>query len=104
MPTVTFLLKHYSNKKRNFSSYVNVSLAMFLKRFLRFRYFEPHVSQTFVSLKKKKRVLENKIGIRQLPFIDNKNISLGMLNKSGVHLNEYGITRLFNKLCFSMNA
>ena len=49
-------------------------------------------------------LLENKCGIRQLSFIDNKNISLGMLNKSGIHLNEYGTTRLVNNFCFSMNA
>ena len=49
-------------------------------------------------------LLKNKCGIRQLSFIDNKNISLGMLNKSGIHLNEYGTTRLVNNFCFSMNA
>ena len=49
-------------------------------------------------------LLKNKCGIRQLSFIDNKNISLGMLNKSGIHFNEYSITRLVNNFCFSMNA
>ena len=39
-------------------------------------------------------LLKNKCGIRHLSFIDNKNISLGMLNKSGILLNEYGTTRL----------
>ena len=39
-------------------------------------------------------LLKNKCGIRQLSFIDNKNISLVMWNKSGIHLNEYGTTRL----------
>ena len=49
-------------------------------------------------------LLKNKYGIRQLLFIDNKNISLGMLSKSEIHLNEYRITRLVNNFCFSMNA
>ena len=49
-------------------------------------------------------LLKTKCEIRQLSFIDNKNISLGMLNKSGIHLNEYGTTRLVNNFCFSMNA
>ena len=33
--------------------FVNFSLAMFLKWFLRFRHFEPHVFETFVSLKER---------------------------------------------------
>ena len=49
-------------------------------------------------------LLKNKCGIRQLSLIDNKNISLGMLNKSGIHLNEYVITRLVNNFRFIMNA
>ena len=49
-------------------------------------------------------LLKNKCGIRQISFIDNKNISLGMLNKSGIHLNETGTTRLVNNFCYSMNA
>ena len=42
--------------------------------------------------------------IRQLSLSDNKNISLGMLNKSGIYLNNYGTTRLVNNFCFSMTA
>ena len=38
-------------------------------------------------------LLNNKCGINQLLFVDNKNISLGMLNESGIHLHEYGTTR-----------
>ena len=49
-------------------------------------------------------LLKNKCGIRQLSFIDDKNISLVMWNKSGIHLNEHGTTRLVNNFCFSMNA
>ena len=48
-------------------------------------------------------LLKAKCEIRQLSFIDNKNI-LGMLNKSEIHLNEYGTTRLVNNFCCSMNA
>ena len=73
-------------------------------------------NQVFVSglvirkdkLKKKgnevNELLKNKCRIRQLFFIDNKNISLGMLNKSGIHLNENGTTRLINNFGYSMNA
>ena len=60
------------------------------------------------KLKKKgnevNELLKNKCRIRQLFFIDNKNISLGMLNKSGIHLNENGTTRLINNFGYSMNA
>ena len=49
-------------------------------------------------------LLNSKCGISQLSFIDNKNISLGMLNESRIHLNEYGTTRLVNNICYSMNA
>ena len=42
--------------------------------------------------------------MRQLPFIDNKNINLDMLSKSGIHLNENGTARLVNNFCCSMNA
>ena len=50
--TVTFLLKHYSIKKNNIPvMFVNVGVAMFLKRFSGFQHFEPHVSETFASLK-----------------------------------------------------
>ena len=49
-------------------------------------------------------LLKNKYGIRQLSFIDYKNISLGMSSKSGVHLNENGTTHLVNNFCHSTNA
>ena len=73
-------------------------------------------NQVFVSglvirkdkLKKKgnevNELLKNKCGIRQLSFVDNKNISLGMFSKSGIHLNKNGTTRLVNNLCYSMNS
>ena len=49
-------------------------------------------------------LLKNKCGIRQLLFIDNKNISLCMLNKSGIHLNENCTRHLVNNFYYSMNA
>ena len=49
-------------------------------------------------------LLKNKCEISQLSFIHKKNISLGMLNKSGIQWNEYGTTRLVNNFCLSMNA
>ena len=73
-------------------------------------------NQTFVSslvirkdkLNKKgnevNEVLMNKCGIRHLSFIDNRNISLGMSNKSGTNLNENGVTRLVNSFCYDVNA
>ena len=49
-------------------------------------------------------LLKNKCGIRQLSFIHNKNISLGMLNNSRIHLNEYGTMQLVSSFCYSMNV
>ena len=43
------------------------------------------------------KILMDKLGTRQLLFIDNKNFDLKMLNKSRLHLNEYGTTHLANK-------
>ena len=37
-------------------------------------------------------------------FVDKKNISLDMLNKSGLHFNEYGTTRLVNNFYYNMSA
>ena len=78
--------------------------------------FKTSKNQTFVSslvirkdkLNKKgnevNEVLKDKCAIRQLSFIDNRNISLGMSNKSGTHLNENGVTRLVNSFCYDVNA
>ena len=38
-----------------------------------------------------------------LCFIDNDNVSRKMLNSSGLHLNEYGTTRLVNNFCYHVN-
>ena len=35
-------------------------------------------------------------------YADNTNINVGMLNNSGLHLNERGTTRLVNNFCFSL--
>ena len=35
-------------------------------------------------------------------FVDNTNINVGMLNNSGLHLDERGTTRLVNNACFSL--
>ena len=42
--------------------------------------------------------------MRQLSLIDNKNISLDMLSKSEIHLNENGTAHPVNNFCYSMNA
>ena len=35
-------------------------------------------------------------------FVDNTNINVGMLNNSGLHLNERGTARLVNNFCLSL--
>ena len=55
--------------------------------------------------KKRKEVnknLQKLCNNNNLFYIDNENINLGMLNKSGLHLNEYGTTQLVNNFCFCM--
>ena len=49
-------------------------------------------------------LLKNGCGMKQLSFIDNKNIILGMLNKTRIHLNENGTTRLVNNFGYSVKA
>ena len=44
-------------------------------------------------------ILKKKCNDKNLSFIDNGNINSRMLNKSGIHLNEYCTTQLVNKLC-----
>ena len=39
-------------------------------------------------------ILKKKFNDKNLSFIDNVNINPRMLNKSGLHLNEYGTTQL----------
>ena len=41
--------------------------------------------------------------IKNLNFVDNGNINARIINKSGLHLNEYGTTQLVNNFCYTMN-
>ena len=47
-------------------------------------------------------ILKKKCNDKNLSFIDNGNINSRMLNKSGLHLNEYGTTQLVNNFCYTM--
>ena len=47
-------------------------------------------------------ILQKKCNDKNLSFIDNGNINPRMLNKSGLHLNEYGTTQLVNNFCYHM--
>ena len=47
-------------------------------------------------------ILKKKCNDKNLSFIDNGNINSRMLNKSGLHLNEYGTTQLVNNFCYNM--
>ena len=49
-------------------------------------------------------LLMDKCVTRHLLLIDHKNINLNMLNRCGLHLNEYGTTRIVNNFCYNMNA
>ena len=40
--------------------------------------------------------------VEKIFFVDNSNITVSMLNHSGLHLNERGTTRLVNTLCSSL--
>ena len=52
--------------------------------------------------KKVNECLKKQCSRNNLNFIDNTNINLGMLNNSGLHLNEYGTTQLVNNFCYNM--
>ena len=58
----------------------------------------------FKSANKNHQLLKKKCEETGLLFIDNSNITISMLNKSGIHLNDYGTTRLVNNFCFNINA
>ena len=47
-------------------------------------------------------ILKKKCNDKNLSFIDNGNINSRMLNKSGLHLNEYGTTQLVNNFCYTV--
>ena len=45
-------------------------------------------------------LLKRRYDEQKICFVDNTNINVGMLNNSGLHLNERGATRLVNNFCF----
>ena len=47
-------------------------------------------------------LLKRRCDEEKICFVDNTNINVGMLNNSGLHLNERGTTRLVNNFCFSL--
>ena len=47
-------------------------------------------------------LLKRRCDKEKICFVDNTNITVGMLNNSGLHLNERGTTRLVNNFCFSL--
>ena len=47
-------------------------------------------------------LLKRKCEEEKICFVGNTNINVGMLNNSGLHLNERGTTRLINNFCFSL--
>ena len=83
----------------NFAASVNTSKSQVFVSGLVIRKDKLHKKGNKVN-----KLLKKKCERRQLLFIDNKNISLGMLNKSGTHLNETGTIRLVNNFCYDMNA
>ena len=46
-------------------------------------------------------LLKRRCDEEKLCFVNNTNINVGMLNNSGLHLNERGTTRFVNNFCFS---
>ena len=47
-------------------------------------------------------LLKRKCEEEKIVFVDKANITVSMLNHSGLHLNERGTTRLVNNLCSSL--
>ena len=47
-------------------------------------------------------LLKQKCEEEKIVFVGNANITVSMLNHSGLHLNERGTTRLVNNLCSSL--
>ena len=47
-------------------------------------------------------LLKRKCVKEKICFVDNTNINVGMLNNSGLHLNERGTTRLVNNFYFNL--
>ena len=53
--------------------------------------------------KKVNEMLRTKCKEKDLLNIQHDNITLNMLNSKGLHLNEYGSTRLANNFCFNVS-
>ena len=47
-------------------------------------------------------LLKRRCDEEKICFVDNTNTNVGMLNNSGLHLNESGTTRLVNNFCLSL--
>ena len=47
-------------------------------------------------------ILKKKCNDKNLAFVDNGNLNTSMLNKSGLHLNEYDTTQLVNNSYYHM--
>ena len=47
-------------------------------------------------------LLKRKCDKEKICFVDNTNVNVGMLNNSGLHLNERETTCLLNDFCFSL--
>ena len=47
-------------------------------------------------------LLKRRCDEEKICFVDNTNINVGMLNNSGLYLNERGTTRLVNNFCLSL--
>ena len=46
-------------------------------------------------------LLKRRCNEEKICFVNNTNINVGMLNNSGLHLNERGTTRFVNNFCFN---
>ena len=54
------------------------------------------------KVKEAKVILKKKCNDKNLAFVDNGNLNTSMLNKSGLHLNEYDTTQLVNNSYYHM--
>ena len=48
------------------------------------------------------RLLKRRCEVEKIVFVNNSNITVPMLNHSGLHLNEGGTARLVNTLCSTL--
>ena len=57
---------------------------------------------TNLTTKNVNRLLKRRCEVEKIVFVDNANITVSMLNHSGLHLNERGTTPLVNNLCSTL--